>query len=117
MPATSAAPSTAVPTRHARYRRRRQVGAGRNEREDAIMKEHEFTLILTTDPSEEEADRLYGCCDDGTLSTIAGVPQIHFHRAALSLEAAMRSAIGDVRAAGFDVERVEIEPEAVMQLG
>ena len=81
------------------------------------MKEHEFTLILTTDPSEEEADRLYGCCDDGTLSTIAGVPQIHFHRVARSLEDAMRSAIGDVRAAGFNVERVEIEPEAIMQLG
>jgi hypothetical protein len=117
MPATSAAPSVAVPTDNARYRRRRQVGAGRNERGDVIMKEHAFTLILTTDPSEEDADRLYSCCDDGTLSTIAGVPQIHFQRAALSLEAAMRSAIGDVRAAGFDVERVEIEPEAVMQLG
>jgi hypothetical protein len=88
-----------------------------NIREDAIMKEHEFTLILTTDPSEEEADRLYGCCNDGTLSTIAGVPQIHFHRAALSLEDALRSAIGDVRTAGFDVERVELEPEAVTQRG
>ena len=116
MPGTSAALSTAVPTRNARYRRRRQIGA-RNEREYAIMKEHEFTLILTTDPSEEEADRLYGCCDDGTLSTIAGVPQIHFHRAALALEDALRSAIRDVRAAGFDVERVEIEPEAVTQRG
>jgi hypothetical protein len=113
---TSAALSTAAPTRNARYGRRRQIGA-QHEREDAIMKEHEFTLILTTDPSEEEADRLYGCCDDGTLSTIAGVPQIHFHRAALSLEEAIRSAIGDVRALGFDVERVEIEPEAITQLG
>ena len=81
------------------------------------MKEHEFTLILTTDPSEEEADRLYGCCNDGTLSTIAGVPQIHFHRAASSLVDAIRSAIGDVRAAGLDVEHVEIEPDAVTQLG
>ena len=117
MPGTSAAPSTVVLTRNARSRKMRQIGAGRNEREDAVMKEHEFTLILTTDPSEEEADRLYGYCDDGTLFTIAGVPQIRFHRAALSLEDAMRSAIGDVRAAGFDVERVEIEPEAVTQLG
>ena len=116
MRGTSAAPSTAVPTRNARYRSRRQVGA-RNEREDAIMKEHEFTLILTTEPSEEEADKLYGCCNDGTLSTIAGVPQIHFHRAALSLEDALRSAIRDVRAVGFDVERVEMEPEAVTQRG
>jgi hypothetical protein len=116
MPGTSAALSTAVPTRKAHYHRRRQGGA-HSEREDVIMKEHEFTLILKTDPSEEEADRLYGCCDDGTLSTIAGVPQIHFHRAALSLEEAIRSAIGDVRAAGLDVERVEMEPEAVTQLG
>ena len=116
MPGTSAALSTAVPTRNVCYRGRRQGGA-RNGREDAIMKEHEFTLILTTDPSEEEADRLYGCCDDGTLSTIAGVPQIYFHRAALSLEEAIRSAIAAVRAAGFDVERVEMEPEAVTQLG
>jgi hypothetical protein len=116
MRGTSAALSTAVPTRNARYRRRRQIGA-RHEREYTIMKEHEFTLILTTDPSEKEADKLYGYCDDGTLSTIAGVPQIHFHRAALSLEEAIRSAIGDVRAAGFDVERVEIEPEAVTQRG
>ena len=74
MPGTSAALSTAVPIRNARYRSRRWIGAGCNEREYTIMKEHEFTLILTTDPSEEEADRLYGCCDDGTLSTIAGVP-------------------------------------------
>ena len=117
MRGTFTAPSTAVPTRNARYRGRRRVGAGCNKREDSIMKEHEFTLILTTDPSEEEADKLYGCCNDGTLSTIAGVPQMHFHRAALSLEDALRSAIRDVRAAGFDVERVEMEPEAVTQHG
>jgi hypothetical protein len=78
------------------------------------MKEHEFTLILTAEPTEEEADTLYGLCNDGTLSAIAGVPQMHFHREAPSLEAAIRSAIVDVRAGGFDVERVEIEPEAVM---
>ncbi len=86
MPGTSAAPSTVVSTRNARSRKRRQGGAERNEREDAVMKEHAFTLILTTDPSEEEADRLYGYCDNGTLWTIDRVPQIRFHRAALSLE-------------------------------
>lgn len=79
------------------------------------MKEHRFTLILRADPSEEEADKLYGIVSDGTLSTIAGVPQIHFHRDAGSLEEAIRSAIADVRSAGFDVSRVEIEPEAVTQ--
>jgi hypothetical protein len=79
------------------------------------MKEHEFTLLLTADPTESEADKLYGRFDDGTISTIAGVPQIHFHREAASLEEAIRSAIGDVRSVGFDVARVEMEPDAVVQ--
>jgi hypothetical protein len=46
------------------------------------MKDHQFTLILTGDPNEEEAERIYGIINDGTISTIAGVPQIHFHRQA-----------------------------------
>ena len=79
------------------------------------MKEHEFTLVLTADPNEDEADKMYGTFNDGTISTIAGVPQVHFHREAGSLEAAIRSAIGDVRAVGFDVTRVEMEPNAVSQ--
>ncbi len=79
------------------------------------MREHDFTLILTADPDEEAADRLYGVCDDGTLATVAGVPQMHFHRASASLEAAIRSAIANIRSVGFDVTRVEIEPEALAQ--
>ena len=78
------------------------------------MKEHEFTLILTADPDEEEADRLYGIFDDGTIATVAGVPQIHFYRQALSLEEAMRSAILDVISGGFNVARMEIEPKLVL---
>ena len=79
------------------------------------MKEHEFTLILTADPNEEEADRLYGIFNDGTLSTITGVPQIRFHRSAPSLEEAIASAIADVGSGGFDTARVEIEPQMVTQ--
>jgi hypothetical protein len=79
------------------------------------MKEHEFTLILTADPTEEQADQLYGVFNDGTISTIAGIPQIHFHREANSLEDAIRSALGDVNATGFSVQRVEIEPNALLQ--
>ena len=75
------------------------------------MKEHEFTLVLTADPNEEESDRLYGTFNDGTISTTAGIPQIHFHRASESLEEAIRSAVGDVRSAGFDVRRVEMQPD------
>ena len=79
------------------------------------MKQHEFTLVLTADPDDEQADRMYGTFNDGTIATIAGIPQIHFHRDAESLEEAIRSAIGDVRSAGFDVARVEMEPNAVAQ--
>ncbi|MEX2316335.1 MAG: hypothetical protein WD669_04225 [Pirellulales bacterium] len=79
------------------------------------MREHEFTLILTIEPSEDEADKLYSVFDDGTISTIAGVPQIAFHRRAGSLEEAIRNAIGDVQKAGFVVARVEMEPGAVLQ--
>lgn len=75
------------------------------------MKDHEFTLILSADPTEEQADKLYGVFDDGTISTIAGVPQIHFHREAKSLEDAIRSAVNDTRTAGFDVERIEMLPD------
>jgi hypothetical protein len=79
------------------------------------MKAYEFALILTTEPNEEEADQLYGIFNDGTLATIAGVPQIHFHREAPSLEEAIGSATANVRKAGFNVARVEIEPDVVAQ--
>jgi hypothetical protein len=77
------------------------------------MQEHDFTLILTTEPDQEDADRIYGILDDGTLSTVCGVPQVHFHREATSLEAAIRSAISNMSTAGFTVARVEIAPEAL----
>lgn len=78
------------------------------------MREHAFTLVLTADPTEADADRLYGVFDDGAISTIVGVPQVHFHREAASLEEAIRTAIGDVRSVGSDVSRVEMEPNAVL---
>ena len=78
------------------------------------MKTREFTLILRSAPGEKEADELYGIFDDGTISIIAGIPRIHFHREAGSLEAAIRSAIREVRSAGFDVERVELEPDSLL---
>ena len=92
-----------------------RTGKTADELRSVTVKEHEFTLVLTADPGEDEADKLYGTFDDGTISTIAGVPQIHFHRRARSLEEAIRAAIGDVRTAGFDVARVEIEPDAMVR--
>ena len=106
------------PEAHARDIRRdvdRPRASARRKTRNRAMKAHEFTLVLTADHNEEEADQMYGTFNDGTISTIAGVPQIHFHREAASLEAAIRSAIGDVRLVGFDVARVEMEPSAVSQ--
>lgn len=50
---------------------------------------HEFILVLTSDPDEDQADTMYAKFDDGTIATIQGVPQIHFHREAGSLEEAI----------------------------
>lgn len=81
----------------------------------AMEKTHEFTLILTSEPDEEQADRLYGRFNDGTIATSVGVPHVDFHRIAPSLEDAIRTAIADIRSEGFEVIRVEIEPETVAQ--
>lgn len=74
------------------------------------MKMREFTLVLQQEPSDDEADKMYGVIRDGS---IAGVPMVYVHREAATLEEAIRSAIGDVRSVGFDVQRVEMEPGAV----
>ena len=79
------------------------------------MKEDCFTLILTRDPSDDESDQMYGKFDDGTIATIAGVPQISFHRISDSLESAIRSALRDVQSCDLTVARVEIEPGSVLQ--
>ena len=79
------------------------------------MRIYEFTLILTDDPNEEEADRLYGIFDDGTIVTVNGVPQIHFHREAFSLESAIVSALLDIRKAGFEAACGHINPAAMLE--
>lgn len=78
------------------------------------MKTHEFTLVLTDSPSEMDAEKLYSICQDGTLTGRGRAGHIHFHRRADSLEAALSSALADVRAAGMTVARVEMAPEAVL---
>ena len=72
---------------------------------------HDFTAILTANPNEIESNRLYQAFDDGTLFTSVDVPKICFHREASSLEEAIESTLVNVKLAGFDVLRVEIEPE------
>lgn len=82
------------------------------------MTKYEFTLILRgpIELTEEIADELFEAgCDDGTPGTCNGVFSIDFHRDSNLLEEAIRSAIADVKSAGYEVERVEIESEAMLQ--
>ena len=82
------------------------------------MTKYEFSLVLkgTWELTEEMADELYEAgCDDGTPGTCNGVCSIDFHREADSLESAIRSAIANVKTAGYDVEHVQIEAESMAQ--
>jgi hypothetical protein len=81
------------------------------------MREHEFTIILSSpEESEEDANALYEAgCADGSISTSGGVTRIDFHRQGANLEDAIRSAIENVQAAGFQVAQVVIEPQSLMQ--
>ena len=74
------------------------------------QKTYGFSVVLTASAlSVDECDALYEAgCDDGTIVTRNKVTFIAFDRKAVSLEQAIRSATADVRAAGFEVERVEI---------
>jgi len=80
------------------------------------MAKYEFTLILKgpLGLTEEIADELLEAgCDDGTPGTCGGVFTIDFSREAESLEVALQSAIANVKSAGYSVERIEIEADAL----
>ncbi|MBW3597797.1 MAG: hypothetical protein KY475_11040 [Planctomycetes bacterium] len=77
------------------------------------MKSYGFTVFLDLEEmSEDDAERLYVAgCDDGLCCSSCGRAYVGFDREARSLEDALRSALADVRKAGFRVTRVELEPE------
>ena len=79
---------------------------------------YEFSLILKGSPelTEQICDELFEAgCDDGTPGTCNGVFSIDFHREADSLEAAIKTAINNVKAAGYEVDHAEIEAGAMPQ--
>lgn len=75
------------------------------------MPAYRFTLILAgiSEATEEAAEALYASFDDGTFASSGGIASIDFTRDADALLDAVRSAIRDVRKAGFEATRVEIE--------
>ena len=75
------------------------------------MRRFEFCVVLTASKiNDDDCDALYEAgCDDGTVVTRDGVTHIAFDREAESLEEAIRSATAQVRSAGFEVARVEMD--------
>lgn len=76
------------------------------------MQTYEFDLILAdvSEVTDADADALFAAgCDDGTPASSEGAAWIHFDRESFSLEDAIRSALAQLRLAGFGVSRVELD--------
>lgn len=83
------------------------------------MTKYEFTVYLAnlTEITEEAANALFEAgCDDASPASRDGHVWSTFHREAPSLEHAIRSAVADVNKAGYQVERIELDTEAVAEL-
>jgi hypothetical protein len=79
----------------------------------------EFTLFLggLTEITDDAANALYEAgCDDGSPASCDGAVWVTFHRQSDCLDDAIRSAVGDVQKAGFQIERLEIEGRALDEL-
>lgn len=80
------------------------------------MSKYHFTLVISgaVELTVSMADALYSAgCDDATPGMCDGVLMIDFHREAPSLEEAIRTAIANVRSAGYEATRVEMDVTAV----
>jgi hypothetical protein len=84
------------------------------------MKTYQFDVVLCglQEITDEQADILYEAgCDDGSPASCNGVAWVHFDREASSLEEAIHSALTQVKAAGFNVAKVELDRDAALSLG
>ena len=88
-----------------------RIGHVASTNREYVMKTYEFSTILTaSELTNDGCDALYEAgCDDGTVVTRDGVTHVAFDREAESLEEAIRSATAQVRAAGFQVTKVEMD--------
>ena len=77
----------------------------------------EFTLILrdVAEMTDSLANALYDAgCDDATVGSSSGVARVSFSREAATLQDAIQSAVRDVRQAGCEIARVEIERDELV---
>ncbi len=90
------------------------------------MTEYRFRLIvsgsfsdeLTNDELLEATDSLGAAgCDDASISVHVKGLELEFERSHDSLQKAIASAVQDVEQAGFHVETIEMDREAVIPVG
>ena len=78
------------------------------------MKTYEFTLIVP-DIDDVTIDAVYGRCPDSSIGSSHGTMYVAFNREAVSLEAALESAVSDLRQVGIVPLRVEMDvPESAL---
>ena len=73
---------------------------------------YEFDVVLkeVREVTDDQADALFEAgCDDGTPVSCNGLAWVHFDRDADSLETVVRQAVAQVRSAGLDVSKVELD--------
>lgn len=78
----------------------------------------EFSNELTNDELMDATDALGAAgCDDASISVHAHGLELEFERVHHSSEEAIASAVQDVENAGFRVESIEMDREAVIRSG
>ena len=78
------------------------------------MNVYEFTLIVP-DIDDTTVDAVYGRCPDSSIGKSHGIMYVAFDREAKSLEAALESAVADLRRIGITPLRVEMDiPESAI---
>ncbi len=90
------------------------------------MHEYTFTLILAAEPSEEQIGVLYGyfgangeapgSVQDVLIGTAAGGPYAVCTAQGDSFDQALRDVLGGFHREGIQVERIELDQEAVQIL-
>jgi hypothetical protein len=75
-----------------------------------------FDFTITLDQYIEHldvVDAVYARLDDVSLFNADRLTHISFHRAAATLDEAVRSAVIDVHAFGYRVKQITVEPQCV----
>ncbi|MFO7904705.1 MAG: hypothetical protein ACQESR_07765 [Planctomycetota bacterium] len=81
------------------------------------MKVFEFTISIDQYVQDlDVVDAFYGRASDATLSGSEGKTVVHFDREASSLDDALRSALADIQAQGWQVLDITVDPACLLPL-